>query len=132
MSQFTYEMLQPGIVGVTGRRHTIFPSMIILLNLIVTNVERRVSQNIVNLCLRKFIIEESIPQFDLCLNTPYSKIHPSKFIGSRVTLLPEDAYLALTVFVHFYELFALHKHTPTATTTIIYPLFCFRSQHFNK
>ena len=122
--KMVYHMLNPRIVGIAGRRCSVFPTNIFLELFLspVGKIERRICHN--KICFQCFmqVIEECICLIctEVCINATNSHIHFSHFPSISIGLLTVNSDFSTLTAVCLNELRTLYEHTARTTARVIY------------
>ena len=106
------EMLNPGVVGVARRRHSVDPALVVLEQFAapVAVVEGRVGQHVVGLEVGVPVVVEGVAVRDLRVDAADGEVHLGQSPGGVVGLLPVDRDVAELAAVGLDELLAAHEH----------------------
>ena len=135
-------MLDPGKVGVPGRRGAVLPAFVVFEQVAapVAVVKGRIGQDIVGLEIGVQVAVEAVGMFlaEVVLDLPYRQVHLGQPPGGVVGLLTEDAdvglglaTVAVAAGVGLHELDRLDKHAARAATGVIDPAFV-RREHLDQ
>ena len=117
------KVLQPGIVGVAGRRHAVFPADIIaqMLAAPVADIERRIGKDEVGLQVFMLIGKKGIAQLNAGINAANSQVHLGQTQGGGVGFLAIDGQVFDIALMLFNKALALDEHTARAAAAVINP-----------
>ena len=116
-------VLNPCVVGITGRRRSVLPANIILQFVLspVRQIKRRVCHNEIRTKIGMKVIKEriSLIRTEVCINATNRHIHLRHFPGIRIGFLTINGNALTIAAVCLDELHALHKHTAGAAARVI-------------
>ena len=116
-------VLQPGVVGVAGRRLAVFPARVAGQAAVppVADVERRVGQDEVGAQVRVLVAGEGVAGFaaEVEVDAANGQVHGGQAPGGRVGFLAVDGDIADLAAVRFDELLGLHEHAAGAAAGVI-------------
>ena len=115
------EVLDPGEVGVAGRRHAVLPALVVLEQVAapVAVVERRVGEDVVGLEVGVAVVVEGVAVGDLGVDAADGEVHLGEAPGRVVGLLAVDADVADAAAVRLDELLALDEHAARAAARVV-------------
>ena len=110
------DVLEPGIVGIAGRRDAVAPADILAQALAapVGDVEGGIGEDEVGLQVREGVLVEAalVVPADVGVDAPHGKVHPGQPPGGVVALLAVDGDVADAPAMLGDELFGLDEHAP--------------------
>ena len=114
-------MLDPGEVGVAGRRHAVDPAPVVLQEPSppVGVVERRVGEDVVGLEVGVAVVVERVAVGDLGVDPADGEVHLGQAPGRVVRLLAVDADVADAPGVRLDEPLALDEHAAAAAAGVV-------------
>ena len=128
-------MLNPCVVGITGRRRSVLPTDIVQQFILspVGQIERRVCHNEICTKIGMEVIKErvSLIRAEVCINATNRHIHLCHLPGICIGFLTINGNALTIAAVCLDELHALHKHTARATARVVHPAVIERLQDCN-
>lgn len=123
--QVVDEVLNPGVVGVVGRRGAVFPAHVVAQPVAapVGHVERRVGEDVVGLQVLVQVVVEAVGMMgaEVGVNAPDGQVHLGQFPGGGVGFLAVDGDVAQTAATGFHEALGLHEHAAGAAAGVEHP-----------
>src|SRR5690606_30090379 len=108
------DVLQPGVVGVTYRRHAELPARVFAQTVAapVGDIKRRVGENIIKAQVAQLVLVEAafVVPADIGVDAAHGEVHFGQAPSGVVALLAVDGDVADAPAVFQHELFALHEH----------------------
>lgn len=129
------EVLDPGVVGVTGRWEAVDPALVLAQAVAapIGHVERRVGEDVIGFEIGMEVLMEGIGVnfAEIVLNAADGEVHLGKTPGGGVGLLPEDGEVLVTAAVCGDELFGLDEHAAGAAAGVVDAAFV-GGEHFDE
>ena len=128
-------VLNPCVVGITGRRCSVLPANIVLQFILspVGQIERRVCHNEIRTKIGMKVIKEcvSLIRAEVCINATNRHIHLCHLPSIRIGFLTINRNTLTIAAVCLNELHALHKHTAGAAARVVHTAVVERLQDCN-
>ena len=115
-------MLNPGKVSITLWRQSILPAWISLQMFLtpVTNIKRRIGQDIISFQVGKLVIHQGVAAFDIRINSPNCHVHFSESPSGFVELLAIHRDITDTPSMLLDKLLTPDEHTAATATRVIH------------
>ena len=122
------EVLDPGVVGVAGRRNAVLPASVCAQQLTgpIAVVKGGIGDYVIGFQVLMAVVQKRafvIPEHLRTVNTPDRQIHPGQTPGGLVAFLPVNGNVVYPSLMVGHKLFRLHKHAAGAAAGVEHAAF---------